>query len=207
MKFLAIAGLAVTFALNATAPAARADAPVFVRGAPAMDTLVEGLMAKIRMSKSLPGWALNAAMNAYAVYKTYRNGEKVEEINAAVLAMLKEIADIKAEADKGREMTKCEYRLTRDLLNSYGSRLSGYETRLRSLKRDLKLTRNQLAPWRCRCRVCQQAENVRRRNLCRRLTPWLRGGAAKVGSTSGRPAWPPLHKRYGFPLPPSYLPQ
>ena len=91
--------------------AVRADTPAIVHQTPSMDEVIEGLIAEIRTSKSLPGWAVNTAMNAYNVYKTYRNGDRVEEIGATVLAVLKEIADIKADANKGREMNLREYRL------------------------------------------------------------------------------------------------
>ena len=160
---IAAAGLTLTIGVGSfySAPAALVDPLTIVREAASMDKLIEGLMAEIRTSKSLPGWAVNAAMNAYAVYTTYRNGEKVEEINATVLAVLKEVADIKADADKGREMTEREYRLTRELLDSYTFRLQGYEKRLASVERDVKIIRNQLAPWRYRSRLCQAAHEWR----------------------------------------------
>lgn len=146
MKFLEMLGLALTLALNST-PAARSDALTTISEAPSVDARVEGLMSDIRASKSLPGWAVDAAMNAYAVYKTYRNGEKVEEIGATVLAVLKQVADIQAAAEKGREMSEREYRLTHELLDSYGDRLEGYDKRLKSLESETKAIRAQLALW------------------------------------------------------------
>jgi hypothetical protein len=178
------AGLATAGILGGAfegAPAAHVEAPAIIREAASMDKLVEGLMADIRTSRSLPGWAVNAAMNAYTVYKTYRNSQKVEEIGAAVLGMSKEVADLKAYADKGREMTEREYRLTRELLDSYGARLHAYdellasfgtrlqasERRLASLVRDAKAIRAQFATWLYHNRACKQAEHVWRSTLGR----------------------------------------
>ena len=94
--------------------------------------------------------------------------------------MLKEVADLKADADKGRETTEREYRLTRELLDSYGARLHAYdkllasygarlqahERTLASLVSDAKAIRAQLAA-RYRNRVRHEAEHVWRPNLGR----------------------------------------
>ena len=115
------------------------------------------------------------------MYNTYRNGKKVEEINATVLAVLKEVVDIKADADQGREMTERDYRLTRELLDSYASRLSSYEGRLAAVERDMRLIRAQLALWRYRNRVCQ-AKHVWRTNLlAAAATSRSRGRGANAG--------------------------
>jgi hypothetical protein len=180
MKTAVIPVLAAALAVApVTPPTAFADAPAIIREASSVDALVEGLMADIRASKSLPRWAVDAAVNAYAVYKTYRNGQRVKEIGATVLAVLKEVADIKADAEKGREMTEREYRLTRELLDdyvsrlrayeellaSYGARLQAHERTLASLMSDTKAIRAQLAAWRYRNRLCREAEHVWRPNL------------------------------------------
>ena len=87
---------------------------------------VDFAMKRIKSYRSfLPGWALDIALRAYDAYQTYRNGERVEEIRAEVLATLGEIIEIKANMEAGQEMSDREYRLTRELLDT---RISQIET-------------------------------------------------------------------------------
>jgi hypothetical protein len=78
-------------------------------------------------------------------------------------------------------MTEREYRLTRELLDSYGARLRAYEdllattgARLQAHERalvtlvgDVKAIRVPFAAWRERSRVCREAEHVWHPNLGR----------------------------------------
>ncbi len=136
-------------------PPARVETPAAVRQAPSTDEVIEGLISKIQTSQSLPGWAASAAMNAYAVYKTYRNGQRVEDISANVVAILKEIANMKADADNSREMNLREHSLIRELLESSGSQLQTYESRLASLEKEMQILRTRAAPGPYRGGACQ----------------------------------------------------
>jgi hypothetical protein len=103
---------------------------------------VDELMARIKSSKKpLPAWALDLAMRAYVVYKTYHNGKRVgvvekraDEIEREVSSILKVVAGIQAQVEAGQEMTDREYRLTRDLLDVHGHRLDDLTGRVAHLE-------------------------------------------------------------------------
>ncbi|MEM9030160.1 MAG: hypothetical protein AAGC70_17490 [Pseudomonadota bacterium] len=57
---------------------------------------IKKLMGFIKRNKKwLPLWAVDTAINAYSAYQTYRNGERVEEIERTTLAILHEVADLR----------------------------------------------------------------------------------------------------------------
>jgi len=132
---LMAAAIASTAILAAPAPhsilsAAPASSPEAIAASIELD-VVDMAMKRIRgFRSSLPAWALEIALRAYNAYQTYRNGERVEEVRAEVLATLKVIAELKADVEAGREMSDREYRLTRELLDT---RLAHIETLISAL--------------------------------------------------------------------------
>ena len=76
------------------------------------EQLIDNLMAVIKSSKKpIPVWAIDMAMRAYNTWKTYKNGQQVEEVQQEVLYVIKLVAEIKAQVEDGHEMTEREYRL------------------------------------------------------------------------------------------------
>lgn len=156
---------------------------------------IEKLKAAIDKSKKpLPAWAVDMAMRAYATYKTYRNGEKVEAVLRDVHAVLKIVAEIKDQVEAGREMSEIEYRRTRELLDQYARSLDDLKVRVDTIEsehaRDRARTASEIArarsqlnainrsaaqsrararAWQHFNRVCQQSEHVWRPGQARCL--------------------------------------
>jgi hypothetical protein len=115
-KILAIFLLVIYGAMNTTIAASATTKS----STSANELAIERLMQVIQSAKKpLPAWAADMAMRAYRTWKTYKNGERVEQVQAEVIAMLKIVAEIKEEVDAGRDLNEREYRLTRELLDSH----------------------------------------------------------------------------------------
>ena len=107
---------------------------------------IDDMMARIKASrKPLPAWALDLAMRAYDVYKTYQNGKRVgavekraDDIEREVLAILKVVIDVQAQVEAGQEMTDREFRLTRELLDAHSRHLDDLAGRLSRIERDFR---------------------------------------------------------------------
>lgn len=134
---------------------------------------IERTMRGIEFAKKpLPAWALDMAMRAYGTWKTYRNGQKVEEVQREVLAALKVIDDVRRQVEAGREMTDREVRLTRELLDAHDRRLADLAGRLDRLEPRIDGLEVAFAAhianfkaWLWYNRVCKQSEYVWRPRL------------------------------------------
>ena len=117
------------------------------------------MRSKVPRSRYLPG-------RACQTYKTYRNRQKVEEVQREVLSVLKVVAEIKVQVKAGRELTDREFRLTRELLDVHSRRL---DDRLEPRVDDLEVSnaRRDRAgrEWVRFNRVCKEAERVWRPSL------------------------------------------
>jgi hypothetical protein len=101
----------------------------------AKDQFIESLMIVISGStKPLPVWAVDIAMRAYDIWKTYENGQKVNEVQREVLSVLQLVVRIKDQVEMGQEMSEREYWLTRELLDAHVRRLDDHARRIRALQ-------------------------------------------------------------------------
>ncbi len=73
-------------------------------------------------------------MNAYKAWQTYKNGERVEDVQKQVLDVLKAVAEMEAHITAGREFSDREYRLTRELLDARMVQINGMSKRLDALE-------------------------------------------------------------------------
>jgi hypothetical protein len=134
------------------------------------DQIIESMMSAIKHTKKpLPGFAVDIAMRAYQTWKTYKNGEKVEDVQREVIGVLTVVAGIKDEVEAGREMTAREYRLIRELLDVHQRRLDDLTTRLATLEITTKQTAASVAAYRKRA---EDLEIRFRRPSCGRLHAW-----------------------------------
>ena len=104
-----------------------------------IDQVIEQLHGVLRATKKpLPAWAVEIAFRAYTAWKTYKNGERVEtiekQLQITTLAVLREVADIKAIVGSGRDLTEAEYRRFRERLDGYGQRLDAHEAMINELQ-------------------------------------------------------------------------
>ena len=135
----ALAGLALSFVLflsDATLAESSTANSLPDSSVPySTEQLIDSLMSTIKGSKKpLPLWAIEIAMRAYETWKTYQNGQKVEEVEQVVLSVLVHVAEIKDQAETGRAMSEREYRLTRELLDAHGRRFDSYVSQLRQIE-------------------------------------------------------------------------
>lgn len=105
------------------------------------DLAIPELMARIRVGKALPRWALRAAERAFDVWRAYLNDKRVAavekqaaEVAQEVRAILTIIADLQAEAEAGRAMNDREFRLTHDLVEAHAQRLEDLAIRIHGLE-------------------------------------------------------------------------
>jgi hypothetical protein len=144
---------------------------------------IEQLMLSIKASrKPLPVWAIDMAMRAYAMWKTYKNGEKVDAVRLEVLAVLRTVAEVKEQAEAGRKLTEREYRLTRGLLDASGRRLDDLTSRIDDIQRIIEGLRTEVNAWK------QRAQALERRFLrrgCGVGRAWRNGRC--VEAVSGTP--------------------
>ena len=84
-------------------------------------------------------------MRAYDAWKTYKNGQKVAEVQQDVVAVLKVEKEIAEDVFAGREMSDREYRRTRELLNLHDVKLGGLIHRVDAIERRLRISR--LLEW------------------------------------------------------------
>lgn len=88
----------------------------------------------VAAKKPLPVWVVDISMRAYQTYKTYKAGRRIEAIEAEVLALLKVIAEMRADAEAGREMSQREYRRTVELLHAHLRRIDDLASRVGDLE-------------------------------------------------------------------------
>ncbi len=148
----AVAGL-LGLAHAAAEPARAATKTIITVSASAQGTnlepMIEQTMGAIKAAKKpLPAWAIELALRAYDVYKTYRNGQKVQDVQREVLAVLQAVAEIKVQVDAGREMTDREFRLTREFLDTHDARLSDLTRRVDDVERTTRALQIEVRGWR-----------------------------------------------------------
>jgi hypothetical protein len=145
-RAIAVAVLAVLVASAPTASIVRAGGAITQAfDEPAMDLLVEQLMACIKLgAKPLPVWALDSALLAYRAFKTYRTGEKVEEVRQHVVTTLKLVAEIRQNIDAGRDTSDRQYRRMREQLDAHGAQLGELLTRINALEDKQQRTATQV---------------------------------------------------------------
>lgn len=146
----------------------------------ASDRLIEDTMRAIGAAKKpLPFWAIDMALRAYQVYKTYRNGQKVEEVQREVLVILKIVAELKDQADAGLDMSEREHRLTRDLLGVHGRMVEDLTVRAATLEHKTSELATQVAFWRKRA---QELERRLFRRGCGVGHAWRNGSCVDVAA-------------------------
>lgn len=132
---IACVAICVSASLPAPQPAltAPADAPTSI--ALSLAESIEQLMPDILSARGwLPGRAIEIALRAYEVYKTYRNGQKVEEVRKTVFSILTIVTEMKLEQEHGHRVTHREMQLTRDLLEAHASQLDLLSGRLKAIE-------------------------------------------------------------------------
>ena len=87
-----------------------------------------------KAAKPMPVWLLNSAVRIYTAYRTYRNGQKVEEASCIAHAALAEIAHVRAEIEAGRQVSQHEQRVTHARLEAQAEQLEGLAQRVTAVE-------------------------------------------------------------------------
>ncbi len=137
----ALALLILTISLLTGTPARAQPTPTA-----AMAHTIDHLITSLKSAKKpIPAWALDLAIRAIDTWKTFKNGQKFEAVEAIVLAALKQVVEIKDLVEAGRELSEREYKLTRELLDQYSARLDEFNARLSAVEILAQANAGQLA--------------------------------------------------------------
>lgn len=142
----AVALVAVLNASLSTITKAGSDTPLAVQNfktspqtvtVSSLSTHIEKLMSLIKGAKKpLPAWAVDIALRSFSAYRAFKNRRRIEELDKAVYKVLLEIDMLRRKLEHGEAQSAEEYRLTRELLDSYGAEIKDHEQRLAALEED-----------------------------------------------------------------------
>lgn len=106
------------------------SAPTAVEISATDDLVEQALTFAKRKSKPLPVYVVDTILLMANTWKQFKNGEKVDEAVEKVTAVMKIVAEIKADVDVGREMTDREFRRTFELLDMHARGLKDLDARV-----------------------------------------------------------------------------